>query len=119
MSEHLEQVRLVAWFRKTYKEDEHIIFAIPNGGKGRTITEGAKLKAEGVLSGVFDLCVPSLNLWIEMKDKGGKLSKNQKKFLDFINKKTDQRAAVCFSFEEAKMLIMGAMKVYYANQPTI
>lgn len=31
--EHIEQVRLVSWFRDNFKEPDYIIFAVPNGGK--------------------------------------------------------------------------------------
>lgn len=63
-SEHAEQVAFVKWFRLQYPKV--MIFAIPNGGARHAIV-GAKLKAEGVLPGVPDLCVPACNLWIEMK----------------------------------------------------
>ena len=54
-SEHLEQVCLVSWFRKTYPSVR--IFAIPNGG-GRSMAQGASLKAEGVTAGLPDLQIP-------------------------------------------------------------
>ena len=81
-SEHLEQVRFVAWFRKTYPQ--HWVFAIPNGGDRNRIT-AAKLKAEGVSRGVPDLFVPSMRLWVEMKrQKGGSLSADQKEWRDYL-----------------------------------
>ncbi len=78
--EHIEQVRLVNWFRDNFKD--HLIFAVPNGGY-RGIKEAGRLKAEGVLSGVSDciiLCPNGKTLFLEMKKTTGKLSPNQKDF---------------------------------------
>ena len=44
LSEHLEQVLFIQWFRRKY--EGVLIFAIPNGGK-RALSEAARLKAEG------------------------------------------------------------------------
>lgn len=110
MSEHLEQVRLVAWFRKTYQGTEHRIAANPNGG-GRTKREGAKLKAEGVLPGIPDLFIPTLNLWIEMKDEGGCVSPQQKEMIEWLNG-IGHIAVVCYCFDDAKELILREMGRY-------
>jgi len=75
-SEHVEQREFVEWWRKTQLD---MIFAIPNGGWRGKATAG-KLKAEGVLTGVWDLCAPERYLWIEMKVKGGQLSEAQRDF---------------------------------------
>lgn len=102
-SEHLEQVRFVAWFRKTYPQ--HWIFAIPNGGDRHRIT-AAKLKAEGVSRGVPDLFIPSMRLWIEMKrQKGGSLSSEQKAWRDYL---LDQGYSWVLGqgFEDAKRQVM-------------
>ena len=81
-SEHFEQRELVKWFRQTFKGVR--IFAIPNGGV-RSLSTAAKLKAEGVSSGVPDLCVPEWRLWIEMKRvKGGSLSAEQKDWIAYL-----------------------------------
>lgn len=81
-SEHFEQRELVRWFRQTYKGVR--IFAIPNGGV-RSLSTAAKLKAEGVSSGVPDLCIPAWRLWIEMKRiKGGALSAEQKDWISYL-----------------------------------
>lgn len=75
-SEHHEQVGFLHWFRSKFPGT--FIFAIPNGGK-RAITTAKALKAEGVVRGVPDLCVPEWNLWIEMKrQKQGRLSPDQR-----------------------------------------
>lgn len=84
--EHLEQVAFLNWFNSIEKFRDLIIFSIPNGGK-RNIRTAIKLKKEGQLSGVSDLCILLPNgksLFIEMKkQEGGKLSDSQ---IDFIDK---------------------------------
>ena len=74
--EHLEQKVLVAWCRLQggRLRDARKIFAIPNGG-GRSKAEAGRLKAEGVLTGMPDLCLPVPRigynaLYIEMKAPG-------------------------------------------------
>lgn len=101
-SEHLEQVKTVAWFRKTYKNVK--IFAIPNGGHRNKAT-AAKLKAEGVLSGVPDLFIPEFNLWVEMKrQKGGRLSDSQKEMRTYLMS-CGHDFMMCQGFEDAKAQI--------------
>ena len=74
MSEYVEQVAFVSWFRKKYPQ--FTIFHIPNG-ELRTPFVGAKLKRMGVLPGVPDLYVIDLKLAIEMKSTKGALSQTQ------------------------------------------
>ena len=79
-SEHIEQVRLVNWFRDNFPDC--FIFAVPNGGK-RGKLEAIRLKKEGVTRGVSDLIILRPNgkvLFLEMKQTKGKLSKEQIKF---------------------------------------
>ena len=106
MSEHLEQVRFVSWFRKNYPE--HKIFAIPNGGF-RSKAEAGRIKAEGGLKGVHDLHIPALKLWIEMKlDHTKKMSKEQVEWAEYVTSightwiKGD-------GFEDAKKKVLDAM----------
>ena len=77
-TEHEEQREFVQWFRQSHRDQ--IIFAIPNGGfRGKA--QAGKLKAEGVMPGVWDLFCPDMRLWIEFKRvKTGTLSDEQKKF---------------------------------------
>ena len=86
VSEHLEQARVVMWFRRTYPDT--LIFAIPNGGL-RSKSQALKLKVEGVVPGVPDLFIPAWRVWVEMKKaKGGKLSQEQQlmiKYLQSVN----------------------------------
>lgn len=78
-SEHLEQVAFVRWFRGEFPDA--LIFAIPNG-ELRSISVAKRLKAEGVVSGIPDLCCIfpyGVIVWVEMKkSKGGAVSKDQK-----------------------------------------
>jgi hypothetical protein len=74
-SEHYEQRTFVQWFRQTFRPVR--IFAVANGGD-RSLSQGARLKAEGVTRGVPDLYIPAWLLWIEMKrQKGGKVDPDQ------------------------------------------
>ena len=106
-SEH--QKALFKWIRMKQNQDERYkkIFAIPNGGK-RDIKTARNLKAEGVLSGVWDIFVPIPNnklcgLWIEMKVNQNKLTPNQINFKDGLEK--HYKFEVCYSWFEAKEVI--------------
>jgi len=108
LSEHLEQVRFVAWFRKNYPD--HKIFAIPNGGY-RSKPEASRLKAEGVLKGVHDLYIPSLNLWVEMKeDATKKPSKEQKEWGAYVES-LGHYWLVGNGYEDAKEKALGHIKL--------
>jgi len=105
-SEHEEQVGFINWFRENYPE--LIIFAVPNGGM-RHPRVAEKLKAEGVMAGVPDLCVllPDAKVvWVEMKRvKGSRLSSDQK---EFIQKAHDygHTVLVCKGATDASMQII-------------
>ena len=107
-SEHLEQAKLVSWFRKNY-DPVHRIYAIPNGGK-RSMMAGMAAKVEGLTAGVPDLMIPSLKLFIELKKvKGGALTIQQQDWLDYLNS-VGYVAIRCNGFEDAKtniLLLMG------------
>ena len=106
-SEHLEQVRLVSWFRKTYPGVR--VFAIPNGG-GRSFSQGAVLKAEGVQAGVPDLFVPEWLLWLEMKrEAGGVVSPVQRDWIQYLEG-IGHRVIVGKGFEDAKRQILDVKK---------
>ena len=80
-TEHEHQMRLVAWFRSTYKGVR--IFAIPNGGHRHKVV-AAQLKREGVTAGVPDLYIPAWKLWVEMKTETGRLSPAQKEWKEYL-----------------------------------
>ena len=103
MSEHIEQVSLVNWFRFQYPKK--LIFAIPNGGQ-RNIVTASKLKAEGVVSGVPDLFVPEWNLWLEMKkNKQARLSKNQEEIIKHLES-IGHHVIIGYGFDDARKKIM-------------
>lgn len=81
-TESQEQIDFVQWFRRKYCPVR--MFHIPNGG-ARSKRTAAKLKSEGVMSGVPDLFIPEWNLWIEMKrTKGGRLSPEQRDWKRYL-----------------------------------
>jgi hypothetical protein len=106
MNEHQTQVAVITWFRMQYPK--LIMFAIPNGGV-RNIVTAVKLKSEGVLAGVADLFLMKANtkyhgLFIEMKAPKGKVSDQQKYFIEQA-KAQGYAACVCFGFDEAQAAI--------------
>jgi len=102
-SEHIEQVRLVSWFRRQYPDTR--ILAIPNGGI-RSASAGASLKAEGVSAGVPDLVVPAWLLWVEMKrEAGGTVSPAQRDWISYLES-IGHQVIVGRGFEDAKAQII-------------
>ena len=103
-TEHRLQCACVEWFRYCYPKGT--IFAIPNGG-ARNVVTAAKLKAEGVLAGVPDLCVPMARgafhgLYIELKNgKKGVVSERQRTIMDKLSDE-GYKCVVCRSFDEFK-----------------
>jgi hypothetical protein len=85
--ERSHQVALIKWVR-TVKDTYpvlRLLYAVPNGGD-RNLRVARKLKAEGVLAGVADLCLPAARrgyhgLYLEMKSEEGVATKEQKEFL--------------------------------------
>jgi hypothetical protein len=101
--ESLEQAYLVQWMRRTYPEAR--IFAIPNGG-GRSMSQGAKLKAEGVSPGVPDLYIPAWRLWVEMKrENGGRIDKDQADWHEYLRSIGDT-VIVGYGFADAQKKIL-------------
>ncbi len=89
MRESAEQAAFVEWFRLQFPRT--IIASIPNGAhlagdaKDRA-RQMAKLKWEGLVPGMPDLCIPEWGpLWIEFKrEKGGVVSENQKNIMGYL-----------------------------------
>lgn len=109
-SEHIHQTALFDLLRlneSKYPILKHI-FAIPNGGQ-RHKAVAAKLKAEGVKAGIFDIFVPipkgsSHGMFIEMKYGKNKLTKEQNEFGIFAAC-YGYDAQVCYSWQEAAKVI--------------
>jgi hypothetical protein len=84
------------------------LHAIANGG-ARHVVVAVKLKREGVLKGVLDVCLPCCSgdgearystLRIEFKRLGGKETKEQIEFAEFCTQE-GQYCALCFDSVEA------------------
>lgn len=84
-SEEYIQIYLVSFLKKLQALPPHdfLVWCTPNGGQ-RNKAEAGKLKLMGLLAGVPDLCVlgKDLLLFIELKKNNGKLSPEQKSFID-------------------------------------
>lgn len=110
-TEHDEQKALITWadLQAGKHPELHLLYAIPNGGARSKATAG-KLKAEGVRSGVPDLCLPVPRgsfhgLYIEMKrSKRGSTSATQKWWHMALTGLSYQ-VRICKSFEEAKTVL--------------
>jgi hypothetical protein len=96
------------WNKNRYPELE-LLYAIPNGSY-KSKASAAKFKREGLKSGVPDLCLPVPRgnygaLYIEMKAKGGRPTKNQ---IDWMTRleMAGNRVHLCFGFEEARKAIL-------------
>ena len=64
------------------------------------------LKAEGVRKGVPDIFIPEWRLWLEFKRvKGGKLSPEQKDWIDYLNG-CGYIAIVVNGFDDAKDYVL-------------
>jgi VRR-NUC domain-containing protein len=105
--ERRHQVALIKWVRsvKTAYPVLKLLYAVPNGGD-RNLRVARKLKAEGVLAGVADLCLPAARrgyhgLYIEMKSEVGVATKEQKEFLRGVSGE-GYCAVIAHGFDEAK-----------------
>lgn len=106
-----EQTILFDWVRMMERRvpELRLMYHIPNGGYRHKATAG-KLKAEGVKSGVPDICLPVARhsyhgLYIELKRrKGNGATDNQ---LDWIKSLQQEgyKAVVCYGFDEARAAI--------------
>lgn len=110
-SEHCEQVALFEWAAMVANRypDLALMYAVPNGGHRHPAT-AARLKAEGVKSGVPDIHLPVPRwgyhgLWIEMKRRsGGTVSPAQKDWKSALERQ-GHRVEICRGFEAAKAAI--------------
>lgn len=105
MKEHDIQVALMRWMRLQHRKAYKVTYATPNAAK-RTPRQGAYMKAEGLKSGVPDICIPIPRkgfgaLYIELKREGGKLTDNQAEWLDNLNE-AGNMAVLCVGFDAAK-----------------
>lgn len=109
--EHAEQVALIGWARCQRINGRPItdfLAAIPNGG-ARHPAVAAKLKAEGVKSGVSDLFLaypvaPYCGMWLELKARGGRLTDAQREWIETM-RSVGYFAICCVGFDEARVAI--------------
>lgn len=108
-TEHGHQRALFAWAAKSGIPELSLMFAIPNGGL-RDPRTAAKLKAEGVKSGVPDIFLPVARhgvhgLFIELKKpKKGRASDNQSDWIDRLRAQ-GYGAAIAHGWDEAREII--------------
>nr|WP_249792371.1 VRR-NUC domain-containing protein [Bradyrhizobium sp. BRP22] len=92
------------------KREEIFVFAIPNQSN-RRIRNAVRMKAEGLRSGIADLCFlfPSAEgavAWLELKARGGALSDEQKGFRA-ICQRLGIRWGMAKSVEQALEILRG------------
>lgn len=115
--EEIEQRKLVQFL----KQNKIFYFAPMNenshSGKDRKLAAilENKAKAMGKVNGVTDIVVllTETALFIEMKAKTGKVSENQKNFIERLKTLNYAHGYICYSYEEAKDKIL--MHMSYNN----
>lgn len=114
-SEGQEQAALFEWarFNARMMPELELLFHVPNGGMRDKIT-AARLKAEGVKSGVPDVCLPVARscwhgLWIELKVGDNKPSDNQKLWIGKLSEQ-GYRTVVCYGWVQAAAVITDYLK---------
>ena len=103
-SEHIIQRESVQWIRQY---TPYLVYAIPNGGKRSKVT-GGRLKAEGLVTGMPDLHIPALALFIEMKTATGAVEPAQLKIHERLRSE-GQRVEVCRSVADVQAVVTGSM----------
>lgn len=111
-TESEEQQALFEWaaIQSGAYPDLELLYHIPNGGR-RSKAEAGRFKAEGVKSGVPDLCLPVARggfhgLYIELKRiKGGKIDPGQEAWIAALTKQ-GYHAAVCRGWIEASKALI-------------
>lgn len=105
-SEHDEQTALFRWAALAAVQWPPLrwMFAIPNGGERHPFV-AAKLRAEGVRSGVPDLFLPAPTptahgLFVELKVGRNKATEHQAQWLAALSA-AGYRAVVCYGWEAA------------------
>lgn len=94
------------------------IHAIPNGTK-KTIAGAVRFKKEGLISGVADVFVPVarggyFGYYIEFKKPGGKLSKNQELFHEFVST-NNYKFRIFYNSIDAYKSVKAYMKLDYTK----
>lgn len=116
--EQIDHINIVNWFNYNFPELEPDFHHFANERKC-SIAEGRTLKRMGVKRGVADffLAIPVKEysgLWIELKSNNGKLSPEQKLFLE-RKRQRGYQAVTCWGFEETKAIILIYLCDYVKN----
>lgn len=108
MNELYLQAQCSQWFWNNFPKERGMLHNNDNNSYNRI--EGAKKKAIGVVKGVSDFeLITFEKVWfIEFKLPGGKLSDEQKLFMDNVIVRGHEYRII-YSFEEFKTLIYGAL----------
>lgn len=112
---HLEsdmQAQIIEWATYRYRGLDFLHHS-PNGGK-RDIAEAVRFKAEGVRKGFPDLILPTrsgnfVGLVIELKVEGGKVSDEQRRWLEHFDSQ-GWRVVVAYDYESAIKVLDEYMK---------
>lgn len=109
--EHDHQKAFVDWWKK--QNHPALMFAIPNAAK-RSVGLAAKMKAEGLVSGIPDLFLawPSgekHGLFIEMKVNNNKPSDSQKQAISSLLA-AGYEVKVCYGVKEAVQSVVDYFK---------
>jgi hypothetical protein len=117
LSESQEQTRLMDWTKQPSVRGQYpdlkYLFHIPNERPDKI--QAALLKRMGVKPGVPDVFLPVPRggyhgLWIELKVDGGKPSKEQRDWLEYLNG-AGYCALLCYGWQTAQMEIEKYMKL--------
>jgi len=116
-TESAEQIALFRWaeWAKGTMPELALLYHIPNGGK-RYVATAKRLKAEGVKSGVPDLCPPVARggfhgFYIELKrTRGNKATGNQEGWLVQLAGQ-GYHTAVCFGWEAAAQALQDYLRM--------
>lgn len=115
-TESEEQQALFDWINlnKGHYPELKLMHHTPNEGK-RSVSTGARMKREGLISGVPDIHLPVAkgkyhSLYIELKRvKNSKISKEQEEFIRLLNM-YDNFAIICYGWEQAIKVIEWYLK---------
>ena len=106
---------IIAWADCHPWTELQYLYHVTNEGK-RSPRQGAMAKAMGLRPGVPDLHLPIgrpgyIGLWIELKTEKGRVTPNQRRWLDQMEQ-WGHRVEVCRSVEEAQEVIEDYLGVY-------
>jgi hypothetical protein len=121
-SEHLEQCALFEWaeWAQGQYPELALIHAIPNGGHRHKAT-AAKMRREGVKSGVPDICLPIARrgfhgLYIELKYGRNKPSENQYRWIESLRAQ-GYCVQVCYGAQIAQAVIEDYLGITATAKP--